>query len=610
MKKITSIVLLIMAAGGLLAQTPQHYNTNSGTGTNTYPFGQAAGHQTQWLIRPNELSQPNPVPPGSNITTLYFFMGSTATVTFTNLTIRLGQTTLTSLPSGQWYPGTLDLVYSRTSVQLSSVTSQWMSIVLDVPFFYDPGQSLVISVQQCGATASAMYVRQSNGTPTIRNYTSPSGCPQNYVGGDGQQINFGVDVIPASCNFAWGHQSSGTTTQLNAVKAVTDMIAWAGGNNATVRKTTNAGITWSDGNPNPGIMQGDINAVEAFDANTCWAATARNQTSAYLWRTTNGGANWFQMFTQSGTDPVFYDVKFINANTGFACGKPQGGRWSLFKTTDGGSTWDSTGLYLPQNGSETGFNNAMMIIGTTIWIGTNNTRIYKSTNFGATGSWSFGITTGEQNSYCLHFNSSSTGMMGGANGILKTTDGGTTWTSVGSIPGSGNVTGIEGANVHFWYTRGTGIYISTNSGSNWSQAFTAGGTPADIDFSAVLGCPRGWVVGSGGFIDRMDVVLGISSGNTGIPERFVLEQNYPNPFNPRTVLAFHLPVFSSVRLIIYDILGREVTTLVNQQLHPGTYKVDWDGSGYPSGVYFYTLLAEQTSLSAPFSDTKKMLLVK
>jgi photosystem II stability/assembly factor-like uncharacterized protein len=605
MKKFTSLFALsFFVSVSLLAQTPMHYNTNSGTSNNTYPFGQTPGHQTQWLIRPNELNQPNPVPPGSNITRLYFFMGGTATVTFTNLKIWLGQTTLTSLPSGQWYPGTLDLVYSRASVQLSSVTVTWMNISLDVPFFYDPSQSLVISVQQCGASASGMNVRQSTGTPTIRNYSSPSACPQSYVGGDGQQINFGIDVIPAFCNFAWGHQASGTTTQLNTVKAVSDMVGWAGGNNATVRKTTNGGITWSDGNSNPGIMQGDINAIEALDANIAFATTARNQATTYVWKTSNSGANWFQMFTQSGTDPIFYDIKFINANTGFVCGKPMGGRWSLFKTTDGGNTWDSAGMYLQQAGSETGFSNTMMILGTTIWFGTNNTRIYRSTNFGATGSWSYGTTTGEQNSYCLHFNSGSNGMMGGATSVLRTTDGGSSWTSVGSIPGSGNITGLEGANNNWWYTRGTGIYITTNNGGNWSQAFTAAGTSADIDFSAILGCPRGWVVGSGGFIDRMDVVLGIGNSNSGVPDRFALEQNFPNPFNPSTIINYQLSMFSYVRLKVYDLLGREVATLLSREMQPGYYSVDFDGTNLSSGLYFYTIQA------GDFTDTKKMLLVK
>ncbi|MFA5012801.1 MAG: T9SS type A sorting domain-containing protein [Ignavibacteria bacterium] len=89
-----------------------------------------------------------------------------------------------------------------------------------------------------------------------------------------------------------------------------------------------------------------------------------------------------------------------------------------------------------------------------------------------------------------------------------------------------------------------------------------------------------------------------------IPESYSLEQNYPNPFNPRTVISFHLPAVSEVIIKIYDVRGREVQTLVNEKLNPGTYETTFDGSNYSSGVYFYQLMTEG------FSETNKMFLVK
>jgi hypothetical protein len=68
-------------------------------------------------------------------------------------------------------------------------------------------------------------------------------------------------------------------------------------------------------------------------------------------------------------------------------------------------------------------------------------------------------------------------------------------------------------------------------------------------------------------------------------------QNYPNPFNPSTTITFSLEATNNVSLKIMDILGREVATLVNQALAPGTYSVKWDASSFPSGVYFYTVRA-------------------
>jgi hypothetical protein len=109
-------------------------------------------------------------------------------------------------------------------------------------------------------------------------------------------------------------------------------------------------------------------------------------------------------------------------------------------------------------------------------------------------------------------------------------------------------------------------------------------------------------------------VIGIENISSNVPKDFTLYQNYPNPFNPSTKIKFQIPLnkgggFSRglsdvVTLKIYDILGREVATLVNEQLKPGTYEVDWDGTNYPSGVYFYKLTA------GDFSLTRKMVLLK
>jgi hypothetical protein len=109
---------------------------------------------------------------------------------------------------------------------------------------------------------------------------------------------------------------------------------------------------------------------------------------------------------------------------------------------------------------------------------------------------------------------------------------------------------------------------------------------------------------------------------SAVPDEFKLEQNYPNPFNPATKIEFSLPLPSPavgginsggahiVRLVVYDVLGREVANLIpplwggKEGLKPGNYEIEWDGSGLPSGIYFYRLEAEG------FSDTKKMILVK
>ncbi len=103
---------------------------------------------------------------------------------------------------------------------------------------------------------------------------------------------------------------------------------------------------------------------------------------------------------------------------------------------------------------------------------------------------------------------------------------------------------------------------------------------------------------------RVINTLGITQTSTEIPASFSLSQNYPNPFNPMTKIKFQMSNESFANLIIYDVLGNEVATLVNQQLQPGTYEVEWNASAYPSGVYFYRLETES------FVETKRMVLIK
>ena len=603
---LSLVVLLLMFVFTVtsLAQLPEHYNYNTAGTNNSFPMGISTGKMLQSLYLPGDFTTPAPAANGF-ITKFYMRVNETYPInnlTYNQLYIMMGRSNITTLPTGAFYTGTMDTVFKRASYLINAPGGTWISFTLDTPFLYDPTMSLVVEVGQCGFTGGATTFPMCNTTLTgFRRTYSVGGCPFTYSGQGAQVFHAGVDIVPSNCGYVWAPQTSGTTNQLYSVKAVNNLVAWTGGAAATVRKTTNGGVNWVDANPNPGVINGIVYALDAFDANLAWCTTSPGAT--FIYRTTNGGVNWTQVFTQAGG--FIDDIKFRDANTGFAMGDPVGGRWSLWKSTDGGATWDSTGLYLLATGSDAGWNNAMFNIGNTIWVGTDNTRIYKSTSYGATGSWTFGVTTGQVNSYSLHFNSPLLGLMGGTNG-LRTTDGGATWGSIGTVPGTGNLTGMEGFGTDFWYTRGTAIYRSTNSGDNWTLSFTAAGSLLDIDLWASTGCLQGWAVGATGTIVKMngDTLVGIGNNNNRIPNTYILEQNYPNPFNPSTTINFALPRAGLVELKVYDVLGRETATLVNEVRQAGSYKVDFDASALSSGVYFYTLK------SGEFTDTKKMLLIK
>ena len=99
-------------------------------------------------------------------------------------------------------------------------------------------------------------------------------------------------------------------------------------------------------------------------------------------------------------------------------------------------------------------------------------------------------------------------------------------------------------------------------------------------------------------------IIGVKNISTEIPSKYSLSQNYPNPFNPVTNLEFGILKLGFVTLKVYDLLGEEVSTLVNEKLIPGKYQVEFDAGSLTSGIYFYRLT------SGDFTDTRRMMMIK
>lgn len=167
-----------------------------------------------------------------------------------------------------------------------------------------------------------------------------------------------------------------------------------------------------------------------------------------------------------------------------------------------------------------------------------------------------------------------------------------------------------------------GCYKTTNGGVNWMR-WTSGMPPATmvwetcfIDSTAQNG--KFYVVagtyGRGVYMREVqgdDNPIGIQNHNTGIPKTFSLAQNYPNPFNPSTNISYSLPSSANVSIKVYDILGKEVATLVNQKQNAGSYSITFSANNLGSGVYFYKITAAPVGGQAgTFTDIKKMILVK
>ena len=211
--------------------------------------------------------------------------------------------------------------------------------------------------------------------------------------------------------------------------------------------------------------------------------------------------------------------------------------------------------------------------------------------------------------------------------LNKTTNFGETWTSVG-----GDLPNIPLNDIivdpvyrgNLYVATDVGVMVSSNGGKNWN-ALGAGIPEVPVHDLAIHSPARkllAFTHGRSAYSFDLTSLTSVNNAQSSIVTGFALEQNYPNPFNPTTVISYQLAVNNHVTLKVFNILGREVETLVSGEKEPGTYTVQWNASayasgisakgGYASGVYFYTLQVRQREdeQAGSFAETKKMLLLK
>lgn len=203
------------------------------------------------------------------------------------------------------------------------------------------------------------------------------------------------------------------------------------------------------------------------------------------------------------------------------------------------------------------------------------------------------------------------------NKVFKTTNKGVNWTNIsGNLPNvpMGDVIPHPLTDNLIYVGTEMGCYKTTNAGVNWYR-WNNGMPEASIvtemvaiDSLSTRG--RYYIIaatyGRSMFMREVsgDDPIGISTINSNIPASFSLKQNYPNPFNPVTNINFELPVKEFVNVKIFDISGKEIQTIVNENLNAGVYNYSFDGAALSSGVYFYRISAGK------YSETKRMMLLK
>ena len=384
-------------------------------------------------------------------------------------------------------------------------------------------------------------------------------------------------------------------SDLEDIFFVDEEYGWVVGSNSTIIRTTNGGQIWKVIT----VPDNEIfNNIFFIDRNLGWITT-KNTNKVYI--SYDGGEFWDHIYTLNGSGVDLMDIQFVNDSIGFL-GR---GTTYIYKTTDYGYNWE--GLYGNYYESNT-FNFMNEQFG---WAGGVN-RIYHTTNQGE--SWGhfdiltyyhtvieisifdqnnaflitegenlggeygnlfiatdfFGVTFSHQffnNPWLtdIHFSAPNIGWLAGTK-ILKTIDRGNTWTILEPIVWRFDFEGEKS-----WGINNDNKILFSDDG--W--------TTATIQFL---------------FTVNLDDPLYIYD--------YDLYQNYPNPFNPTTKIKYQIPELSFITLKVYDVLGNEIATLVNEEKPIGNYEVNFDANNQPSGVYFYRLKA------GSIVETKKMLLMK
>ena len=367
----------------------------------------------------------------------------------------------------------------------------------------------------------------------------------------------------------WRLQNTAANYGLYCVFFTDLQNGWAAGYGGEVVHTTDGGETWTSQDIS---SYDDINRLFFIDASRGWAVGGYYDimtgfSARAIYSTTDGGSNWNVQYRMS-YEPELHSVRFTDGDTGYAAGGS-----AILKTTDSGNNW-----FVEQNLPSFDLSDVFFTSSTT------------------------GFVAGEYEGV-PHYSS-----------VFRTTDGGNNWnqTSLGTneaLAGLYFTDELNGWAVGNDFSGGNNlalIYRTTDGGNNWmKQSIPSFDALASVSF---IDGTKGWAVGHLGTIISTEVTTSV--GSSSRPTEFTLSQNYPNPFNPSTRIKFDLPEASTVSLIIYDVLGRQVAQLATGYHEAGYHSVTWNASNQASGIYFARFNVTDAQGNIKYMKVNKLVLMK
>jgi photosystem II stability/assembly factor-like uncharacterized protein len=388
--------------------------------------------------------------------------------------------------------------------------------------------------------------------------------------------------------FEWTQIPSPTSNNLYSVSFADSLVGTAVGANGTIIRTTDGGLHWT---LQPSGMLGSLYAIKQLNRNT--AISVGDST---ILITTDSGLNWVVVF--GGQNLVFKNLAMIDTDTGVVVSNV-----GVYRTTNGGQTWKDP--IIPSNtGPLAGIafedRDSGIVMATITPIKTTDAGRTWRALAAISDFYASSIASPHPNKYIAVGRIHHTGF------IAETVDGGFSWnyTNAGYQKYYRDISFFDTSN---GITVGDNGFVeyTTDGGSVWIESKT---DTLSLLFGIRMTSSRvGISVGRAGTILRLTL-----SGNLNVDDhddngklfKYDLYQNYPNPFNPETKIEYSLPEKVHVTIKLFDAIGREIRTLVNEIQEAGYKELMFNAGNLSNGIYLYQLQA------GSFMDVKKMLIIK
>jgi len=527
-------------------------------------------------------------------------------------------TWMTQMPPGEYLGKGIRLTAYVKTVNVEKNVGLWMRV---------DGDQQTLSFDNMGS-------RSLTGTTDWREYEIILDVPENsnqiffgiLLSGTGEAYVDGLKLEPAPRT--WAIQNSGISERIFSIKATDENTVWAGAEKGVYLKTTDGGMNWTSGTV-PGAESLVLLSIAVIDANTAYfAGTSFSGYDARIYKTTDGGTNWTMQYQNTDPGAFFNSIAFWDENHGIAVSDPVNGSFLIVTTSDGGTNWNKVPAanIPPPLPNEYGFGDGggtiMSVAGSNhVWFGTGHVdnsndpvRVFKSDDQGQT--WT-AINTTLTNEGLYHgvatmaFKDTLIGFVTSFGipysenvvNMVKTIDGGTTWTEVSSFLPIGPSTLVfvpNSNNEMLFVTSYQGAAHSSDGGDTWIRRSTQ--SYSGMSFASPT---AGWATGGYATPGRIVkyVPEEISATEDQLQQKGLqLSQNYPNPFSPSTTIEYFCPKPGHVTLKIFNPSGQVLETLVDGYRSAGSHQVVWQPKELPSGLYFYRIEAGE------FSLTKKLIL--